>query len=228
MSVLRMRLGECFRLERLYGIYMRKGWPAGKLHADYGASSPHATSPHGEFYTFPDNRMSAGFVTGSWNLNDTGSDVGGFCVVTGQPQGELPHSQAHPRSAPGFALGQGRRGPGRQPHPVHRSLDPRHGALGRRPRTSHLALQVLRLEHELGRDPGHATRGSRTHAAATAIAGRAGRTVDALSVAVLGRTGGGLVAPRGQPHKMAIVVRGRAGKPHRARTRRRSPQRIAR
>ena len=44
MSMLRMRLGECFRLERLYGIYMRKGWPAGKLHADYGATAPNATS----------------------------------------------------------------------------------------------------------------------------------------------------------------------------------------
>ena len=83
MSILRMRLGECFRLERLYGIYMRKGWPAGKLHADYGASSPHALSPPGEYYTFPNNRMSSGFVTGSWNLNDTGPGTGGFCVVPG-------------------------------------------------------------------------------------------------------------------------------------------------
>ncbi len=83
MSILRMRLGECFRLERLYGIYMRKGWPAGKLHADYGASARNAASAPGQYYPVRENYMLSGFVTGAWNLRDTGPGVGGFCVIPG-------------------------------------------------------------------------------------------------------------------------------------------------
>ncbi len=83
LPILRFRLGECFRLERLYGMYMRKGSPAGRLHADYGASSPNANAGPGEFYPFRDNRMTAGFMVGAWNLRDTGPGIGGFCVVPG-------------------------------------------------------------------------------------------------------------------------------------------------
>ena len=83
LPILRLRLGECFRLERLYGMYMRKGSPAGRLHADYGAIAPNATSVPGEFYPFRDNRMSAGFAVAAWNLRDTGPDVGGFCCIPG-------------------------------------------------------------------------------------------------------------------------------------------------
>ena len=83
LPILRFRLGECFRLERLYGMYMRQGSPAGRLHADYGAIAPNATSVPGEFYPFRDNRMSAGFMVAAWNLRDTGPDVGGFCCVPG-------------------------------------------------------------------------------------------------------------------------------------------------
>ena len=39
MPVLRFRFGEAFRLDRLYGMYMRKGMGYGKLHADYGATA---------------------------------------------------------------------------------------------------------------------------------------------------------------------------------------------
>ncbi|MCY3810461.1 MAG: phytanoyl-CoA dioxygenase family protein [Gammaproteobacteria bacterium] len=83
LPILRFRLGEAFRLERLYGMYMRKGSPAGRLHADYGASSPNATTGPGEFFAFRDNRMMAGFMVGAWNLRDTGPDVGGFCCIPG-------------------------------------------------------------------------------------------------------------------------------------------------
>ena len=83
LSILRFRLGECFRLERIYGIHMRKGMPAGKLHADYGATARNIDALPGEYHPFRDHRMPSGFVTGAWNLRDTGPDVGGFCCIPG-------------------------------------------------------------------------------------------------------------------------------------------------
>ena len=83
LPILRFRLGEAFRLERIYGMYMREGSPAGRLHADYGASSPHATAGPGEFFPFRDNRIVAGFMVGAWNLRDTGPGIGGFCCIPG-------------------------------------------------------------------------------------------------------------------------------------------------
>ena len=83
LPVLRFRLGDCFRLERLYGMYMREGSAAGKLHADYGASAPNASSVPGEFHPFRDNQVSAGFMVAAWNLADTGPGIGGFCCIPG-------------------------------------------------------------------------------------------------------------------------------------------------
>ncbi len=83
MPILRFRLGDCFRLDRLYGIYMREGMPAGRLHADYGATSPTAGSRPGEYYPFRDNQISSGFVVVAWNLSATGPDFGGFCCIAG-------------------------------------------------------------------------------------------------------------------------------------------------
>jgi hypothetical protein len=83
MPVLRFRLGDCFRLDRLYGMYMREGMPAGGLHADYGATSPTAGVQPGEYYSFRDNQITNGFVVVTWNLSDAGPDFGGFCCIPG-------------------------------------------------------------------------------------------------------------------------------------------------
>ena len=40
MEVMRLQLGDCFRLDRIFGMRMQKGMPKGKLHSDYGASEP--------------------------------------------------------------------------------------------------------------------------------------------------------------------------------------------
>lgn len=45
MSILRFRLGDCFRLDRLYGIRMHKGQTMGAMHADYGASALNPNQP---------------------------------------------------------------------------------------------------------------------------------------------------------------------------------------
>ncbi len=83
MPILRFRLGDCFRLDRIYGIRMRQGMSGGVLHADYGASSPTAGAAPGAWYPFRDNRILEGFVVVTFNLADTGPEYGGFCCIPG-------------------------------------------------------------------------------------------------------------------------------------------------
>ncbi len=83
MPILRFRLGDCFRLDRIYGMYMREGMPRGQLHADYGATSPTAKVKPGEYYPFRDNQILNGFVVVTYNLADTGPEHGGFCCIPG-------------------------------------------------------------------------------------------------------------------------------------------------
>ena len=83
MPILQFRLGDCFRLDRIYGMYMAEGMPRGGLHADYGATSPTAKAKPGEYYSFRNNEIHNGFVVVAWNLADTGPEYGGFCCIPG-------------------------------------------------------------------------------------------------------------------------------------------------
>ena len=83
MPVLRFRLGDCFRLDRIYGMYMNEGMPRGRLHADYGATSPTTGANPGEYVPFRDDQIYNGFVVVTWCLTDTGPGKGGFCCIPG-------------------------------------------------------------------------------------------------------------------------------------------------
>ena len=83
IPILRFRLGDCFRLDRIYGMRMRKGMPRGELHADYGASSLTSENQQGEYRPFRDNEILNGFVVVAWNLTPGGPDHGGFCCIPG-------------------------------------------------------------------------------------------------------------------------------------------------
>ena len=83
MPVLRFRLGDCFRLDRIYGMYMKDGMPRGRLHADYGATSPTTGASPGEYVPFRDDQIYNGFVVVTWCLTDTGPGKGGFCCIPG-------------------------------------------------------------------------------------------------------------------------------------------------
>ncbi len=83
MPILRFRLGDCFRLDRIYGMYMREGMPRGALHADYGASAPHSGATPGELYNPPENELINGFMVVTWNLTPAGPEHGGFCCIPG-------------------------------------------------------------------------------------------------------------------------------------------------
>ena len=83
MPILRFRLGDCFRLDRLYGLQMSAGMGWGPLHADYGAFAIHAGSRPGEYHPFRDNQVLNGFAVAAWNLAAAGPDHGGFCCIPG-------------------------------------------------------------------------------------------------------------------------------------------------
>lgn len=83
LPILRMRLGDCIRLDRIYGMYMHKGMRYGKLHSDYGASAPHSGAGPGEYYAFRSNQIYEGFVVVTWALTDAGPEHGGFCCIPG-------------------------------------------------------------------------------------------------------------------------------------------------
>lgn len=107
MQVLRFRLGDCFRLDRIYGMYMREGMRRGALHADYGATAPTAGMKQGEYYAFRDNEIHNGFVVVTWNLADTGPDYGGFCCIPGSHKSNfrLPKQIADsPETAPSVVI----------------------------------------------------------------------------------------------------------------------------
>lgn len=94
MPILRFQLGDCFRLDRLYGMYMDAGMPRGQLHADYGATARNVNVQPGEYFPFRDNQVYNGFVVVTWNLADAGPDHGGFCCIPGSHKShyKLPRS----------------------------------------------------------------------------------------------------------------------------------------
>jgi hypothetical protein len=83
MPALRLRLGDSFRLDRLYGMCMDAGMGRGRLHSDYGPSSVNSVIPPGERYSPPEWELVQGFVVVAWCLTDAGPGLGGFCCIPG-------------------------------------------------------------------------------------------------------------------------------------------------
>jgi hypothetical protein len=75
MPLLKFILGDGFRLDHYYGIYMREGTSRLNLH---GGNTPYDPP---EYYHFRNDRMYNGLTVVSWNLTDTGPDHGGFCCI---------------------------------------------------------------------------------------------------------------------------------------------------
>ncbi|MEM7128913.1 MAG: phytanoyl-CoA dioxygenase family protein [Chloroflexota bacterium] len=102
MPALRARLGDAFRLDRLYGMYMRQGMKYSSLHSDYGASAPNSGVEPGEYFAFRPNQIHEGFIVVAWALADAGPEHGGFCCIPGSHKSnyKLPHGikEAHEAS----------------------------------------------------------------------------------------------------------------------------------
>ncbi len=83
MQIMRMQLGEAFRLDRIFGMRMRKGMPSGRLHSDYGASEPFTRAEPGKYYPQPGHQALHGFAVAAFNLTDSGPQTGGLCCIPG-------------------------------------------------------------------------------------------------------------------------------------------------
>lgn len=83
MQVMRMQLGDCFRLDRIFGMRMKSGMPSGVLHSDYGTSEPFSRAVPGQPYVQPAHQALHGFGVAAFNLTDSGPDTGGLCCIPG-------------------------------------------------------------------------------------------------------------------------------------------------
>ena len=83
MEMMRNQLGDCFRLDRIFGMRMREGMPSGRLHSDYGPSHPFTGAKPGEVYPQPGHQARHGFAVAAFNLTDCGPETGGLCCIPG-------------------------------------------------------------------------------------------------------------------------------------------------
>lgn len=77
MPRLKFILGDGFRLDHYYAIYMQKGAEPLRLH---GSNNPYDPP---EYYHYREGRMYNGLTVMSWNLTETGPEHGGFCCIPG-------------------------------------------------------------------------------------------------------------------------------------------------
>jgi ectoine hydroxylase-related dioxygenase (phytanoyl-CoA dioxygenase family) len=77
LPILGELLGDGFRLDHYYGIYLRKGAEPLGLH---GGGTPFEPE---EFYHVHDGDLYSGLVVVTWNLRDSGPASGGFCCIPG-------------------------------------------------------------------------------------------------------------------------------------------------
>ena len=83
METMRAQLGDCFRLDRIFGMRMREGMPSGRLHSDYGPSHPFTGAEPGRYYPQPAHQARHGFAVAAFNLTDSGPETGGLCCIPG-------------------------------------------------------------------------------------------------------------------------------------------------
>jgi hypothetical protein len=84
MPVLKFLLGDGFRLDHYYGIYLREGTGPLPLH---GGNTPYDPP---EYYHFRNGQMYNGLTVVAWNLTDTGPAHGGFCCIPGSHKSNYP------------------------------------------------------------------------------------------------------------------------------------------
>ncbi|MCB9150005.1 MAG: phytanoyl-CoA dioxygenase family protein [Caldilineaceae bacterium] len=87
MPYLKVILGDGFRLDHYYGIYMRAGTERLNLH---GGNTPYDPP---EYYHFRNGHMYNGLTVVSWNLTDSGPEHGGFCCIPGSHKANYPCPQ---------------------------------------------------------------------------------------------------------------------------------------
>ncbi len=77
-------MGDGFRLDHHYGIFMQKGTAALNFH---GGGTPYDPP---EYYHYRNGRMYNGLTVVAWNLVDSGDSYGGFVRVPGSHKSNYP------------------------------------------------------------------------------------------------------------------------------------------
>ena len=84
MPLLKVILGDGFRLDHYYAIYLEAGAERLGLH---GGNTPYDPP---EYYHFRNGQMYNGLTVVAWNLADTGPAQGGFCCIPGSHKVNYP------------------------------------------------------------------------------------------------------------------------------------------
>ena len=84
MPLLKVILGDGFRLDHYYAIYLEAGAERLGLH---GGNTPYDPP---EYYHFRNGQMYNGLTVIAWNLADTGPAQGGFCCIPGSHKVNYP------------------------------------------------------------------------------------------------------------------------------------------
>ena len=87
MPLLKVILGDGFRLDHYYAIYLEAGAERLGLH---GGNTPYDPP---EYYHFRNGQMYNGLTVVAWNLADTGPVHGGFCCIPGSHKVNYPCPQ---------------------------------------------------------------------------------------------------------------------------------------
>ena len=87
MPLLKVILGDGFRLDHYYAIYLEAGAERLGLH---GGNTPYDPP---EYYHFRNGQMYNGLTVVAWNLADTGPAEGGFCCIPGSHKVNYPCPQ---------------------------------------------------------------------------------------------------------------------------------------
>lgn len=87
MPLLKVILGDGFRLDHYYAIYLEAGAERLGLH---GGNTPYDPP---EYYHFRNGHMYNGLTVVAWNLADTGPTQGGFCCIPGSHKVNYPCPQ---------------------------------------------------------------------------------------------------------------------------------------
>ncbi len=106
MAVLRLMLGDGFRIDHFWGAWANAGAAALPLH---GGVVPFVQT---DYYYVRDGKIRSGLTNVAWNLTDSGGDLGGFMALPGSHKSsfELPRELGEATEGYGIAVPEAKAG----------------------------------------------------------------------------------------------------------------------
>ena len=98
MPVLRLMLGDGFRIDHFWGAWANAGAAALHLH---GGVVPFTQT---DYYYVRDGRIRSGLTNVAWNLTDSGGELGGFMALPGSHKSNFELPQELKEAAEGYGI----------------------------------------------------------------------------------------------------------------------------